>query len=143
MHKRIALVIGSFLVLVGLVALLISAISGTGPASAVTADSGVAACKAMANNMTKSKDTSNTKMTKAKYNEARKPFEKSRHSDIKVAGTNLLATIYKADQMPQDDTDLGKQFGDAMVLMSAVQTNWSALQVACGNHGVTVPALPL
>lgn len=116
----------------------------TGVAIAVTPghfkeDSGVTACKTLAKNVQDKKSGSDNPMTKAQYEKARTPFENSSYSDIRVAGTNVISTVYKADSKKIQDGDIGH----AIALMNVLETQWGALQTACGNHGVTVPALPM
>lgn len=101
------------------------------------ADSGVTACQQMAENAKQPSSGSNTPMTEELYRQKRKPFEDSQYADISVAGTNLVDTVYQAQKTSADDTNLG----DAFALLSTIQTNWAALQVACKNHGVELPAL--
>jgi hypothetical protein len=112
---------------------------------AATPDSGVAACKTMASNMKKTDNIkSDGPMTASKYHQIRKPFEKSKHSDVRVAGTNIVDTIYNGSKDLQTDSgDPGKSLGKAFALMGTLQAQWGQLQTACGNHGVTVPALPM
>lgn len=103
-------------------------------------DSGVKACQTMAENAKHPKASNNEHMTESSYHESRVRFENSSYADIKVAGQNLVDTIYKADkasQAPSDDEDLGGTFA----LLSTLQNNWAALQVACANHDVDLPAL--
>jgi hypothetical protein len=134
--KRTALVVG------GLILLAVALILASGPAvkrvkSETTTDSGVSACKTMADNMAKKQTASSKKMTEASYKKIRAPFENSKYADIKVAGMNIVDTIYQADTQPDPDN-----IGGAMILMGTLQGQWGQLQTACMNHGVTVPALP-
>lgn len=100
-------------------------------------DSGVAACEQMAVNAKDGKKSDKkTLMTEAQYKEKRAPFENSKYADIKVAGTNLVETIYKADHAQLDDT-----LGSSIVLLTTVQTQYGALQTACAAHGVDLPSL--
>lgn len=100
-------------------------------------DSGVAACEQMAANVNdNAKPVSNVKMTEVQYQEKLAPFQNSKYSDIKVAGTNIMETVYQADQQ-RDSLD----FGGALALQATLQTQWTQLQVACGTHGVTIPSL--
>lgn len=106
-----------------------------GSASGST-DSGVAACKRMAENVGKS--NKNETWGEPEYHAARMPFESSSHADIKVAGTNIVDTIWQMEKQSKDEENLG----GALVTLTTVQTQWAALQTACANHGVTVPPLP-
>jgi hypothetical protein len=125
--------------------LIIAAIGATGivtgvaiavsPNHFVKQDSGITACKMISENMAKKESSNDPLETEADYNRIIKPFEQSSHADIKVAGMNLVNTIYKADTKTKD-------LGSAMVLMNTIQNQWSALQVACGKQGVDVPQLP-
>lgn len=103
----------------------------------VATDSGVAACEQMANNAKAPKSSGPiSKMTEAQHQEKRAPFANSQYADIKVAGTNVVDTIYKADQMG-DDTDLGT----IMMTATQLQAQWAQLQIACSSHGVELPNL--
>lgn len=113
--------------------LILSALDKSG---AVATDSGVSACKAMADTVGKNSD-SQEKWGEPEYQAARMPFESSKHADLKVAGTNLIDTVYKVQNQNLDDAD----FGEAMVTLQTLQTQWAALQTACANHGQTLPAL--
>jgi hypothetical protein len=101
-------------------------------------DSGVMACQTLAKNAKDNKPGSDKAMTEADYKKTRAPFEKSSFIDIRVAGTNVVDTVYKADRENQKNGDIGH----AIVLMNTLQNQWGALQVACGHHGVVVPQLP-
>lgn len=100
-------------------------------------DSGVAACEQMAENAKKpSSNSSKTPMTQKQLDEKKVPFTKSKYADIKVSGTNILDTVYKADHM-----DVNAGLGDTMALLTLMQSQWTQLQIACSNHGVDLPAL--
>lgn len=103
----------------------------------VSTDSGVSACKKMAENVGKN-DGENEVWGEAEYQAARMPFESSKHADIKVAGSNIVDTIWQMEKQSRSEQDLG----GALVTLTTVQTQWAALQTACANHGVTVPPLP-
>lgn len=113
--------------------LILSALDKSG---AVATDSGVSACKAMAENVGKNSDSQ--EWGEPEYQAARMPFESSKHADLKVAGTNLIDTVYKVQKQNLDDADLGT----AMVTLQTLQTQWAALQTACANHGQTLPPMP-
>lgn len=102
-------------------------------------DSGISACEKMAENANK-KDVKGGDKTwgEPEYQAAMLPFENSQHADIKVAGTNMVTTIYNLEKQSNNDEDLG----GALVTLSTIQTQWGQLQTACANHGVTVPPLP-
>ena len=102
-------------------------------------DSGISACEKMAENVGQpTKKDDGKPMTNDELQVAIMPFEASKYADIKVAGTNLVTTIYNVENAPQDDESLG----GAMALLSTLQTQWGQLQTACVNHGVTLPPLP-
>lgn len=127
---------------IALVVALVMVLAGLGiykvlHSYSASSDSGVAACKTMAENAKKPKSDNNKTWTEDDYHKARKPFEDSRYTDIKVAGTNLVDTIYAMDKKSKDDTDLG----GAMAMLTTINQQWSALQVACGNSGVELPGL--
>jgi hypothetical protein len=100
-------------------------------------DSGVSACQKMADNVGKN-NGDNKPMTEGDYRIAKFPFENSKYADIKVAGVNMVDTIYNLEKQSQGDEDLG----GSMVTLTMVTTQWGLLQTACANHGVTVPSLP-
>jgi hypothetical protein len=118
-----------FAVVLGGALWLSGAWANVGPAT----DSGVSACKKMVENMDDGR-ADNAKWTEADYFAARAPFESSKHADLRVAGTNLVDTIWKSEQTVDDES-----LGGALGLMSTLQTQMSQLQIACGNHGVAVP----
>lgn len=100
-------------------------------------DPGIGACEQMAANAkAEQKHNSYAKMTDAQRVEKRTPFANSKYADIKVAGTNLVDTLYELDQ--KENADLG----DALVIMATVRTQYAALQTACGAHGVELANLP-
>lgn len=101
-------------------------------------DTGIAACKTIADNSKlEKKQESDVPMTKEDYDQVRRPFERSAYADIKVAGLNFVDTVYKADQASTEEGDLG----EIMLLMTTLQSQYAALQVACGTHGITLPPL--
>lgn len=129
------------------VLLLIAAIGATGiatgvaiavsPSNFVKEDSGVTACKTISKNMVEKKSSDSKPMTEADYNRIREPFENSKYTDIKVAGTNIVDTVYQADTQPDPNN-----IGGAIILMGTLQGQWGQLQVACSKRGVDVPQLP-
>lgn len=140
MSKRVALILTALVALVGvgLVVAGASVLLDTTQASK-RVDSGVVACREFAKNATEGKtNSSNKPMTQAEYDKVRGPFVNSGHGDIKTAGTNLVDTIYKVSSKGTDDMDLG----GAIMMMTTLQTQYSTLQTACENHGVTLPPLP-
>lgn len=100
-------------------------------------DSGVTACKTLSDNMAK-KSSSDKPMTEADYHRIRAPFENSSHADIKVAGMNIVDTVYQAQTL-KDPNNIGA----ALILMNSLQGQWSQLQVACNKQGVDLPQLPV
>lgn len=100
-------------------------------------DSGLKACSDMAERVQHpgSSDKSGSKMTEQQYKDIRRPFEQSKYADIKVAGQNLVDTVYKADQIDMDSAD----YNEAMGVLTQVRQNWTTLQVACQSHGVELP----
>jgi flagellar basal body rod protein FlgC len=135
---RFQCVILSVITALGLLGIATGVAIAVAPNHFVKTDSGVAACKTISENMANSQSTKNNKkMTEASYKKARAPFENSSHADIKVAGMNIIDTIYQADTMKDPDN-----IGAAMILMNSLQSQWSDLQVACSKQGVDVPKLP-
>lgn len=101
-------------------------------------DSGITACEDMAANVKAGKKSSSSaKMTELQRDQKLLPFQNSQYPDIKVAGGNLVETIYKADHMQTDDG-----IASSIVLLTTIQTQYAALQTACANHGVNLPPLP-
>lgn len=105
----------------------------------ISKDSGVSACEKMAENVGKKNVKGGDKTWgEPEYQAAMLPFENSQHADIKVAGTNMVTTIYNLEKQSNNVENLG----GALVTLSTIQTQWGQLQTACANHGVTVPPLP-
>jgi hypothetical protein len=124
-----------FFLILGPALIIMELTSDDGP---ISTDSGISACKRMAENVGKD-DGDDTPWTEADYFAARAPFESSKHADIKVAGTNIVDAVYELEKAADPNND---DLGSAMVALNTVQTRWAGLQTACANHGVTVPALP-
>lgn len=100
-------------------------------------DSGITACQEMKKNAESGKkSTSSGKMTDAQRKEKRAPFENSQYADIRVAGTNLVDSLYQMDQKKDADN-----LGDALVTLTTIRTQYAALQTACSAHGVELPNL--
>jgi hypothetical protein len=134
--SRIQGTILTILSAIGLLGIATGVAIAIAPDHFVKTDSGVEACQTLADNMAKQKSSDDKPMTEADYKRIRKPFENSKHADIKVAGTNVVDTVYKADTKSKD-------LGSAMVLLNKLQTQWGQLQVACSKEGVDVPQLPM
>jgi hypothetical protein len=133
--QSIVLIIAFALGAVGIGAGVAMAIA---PNHFIKEDSGVKACKTIVDSMKKTDDIkSDGPMTEAKYHQIRKPFEESSHADIRVAGENIIDTIYQAQT--QDDP---QNLGGALILMGTLQGQWGQLQTACSKQGVDVPQLP-
>lgn len=108
----------------------------------VVPDSGVQQCKDIAKNVSSGKTASNdSETTMAEYEAKKKPFQDSRYADIRVAGTNLITLFEQMDKLSKSDDD--DAWGAGLVALGQLSSNWTALQTACSNHGVTVPPLPL
>lgn len=99
-------------------------------------DSGITACQEIKANAESGKKSSGAKMTEEQYKAKRAPFENSEFADLKVAGTNLVDSIYQMDQK-KDDGNLT----NALVTLHTIQNQYAALQTACANHGVDLPNL--
>jgi hypothetical protein len=98
-------------------------------------DSGITACQEMKKNAESGKKSSG-KMTDAQRKEKREPFENSQYPDIRVAGTNLVDSVYEMDQKKDSDN-----LGDALATLTTIRTQYAALQTACSAHGVDLPNL--
>lgn len=107
------------------------------------ADSGVVACQAMADNLMSgdTRDDVNTPMTEAMLNKAKEPWKHSQYAELRVAGINVVTTIYELDiASSKSDADT-----DVMAIMSILRTlrdQWTALQIVCAQHKVHIPDLP-
>lgn len=99
-------------------------------------DSGVTACKNMANEADNPATGDHKPMTKEDVLVAKRPFLTSKHSDIRYAGTNIIDTIYKADEYVEKG-----DLGSSLTLLGDIQNQWYELRLACANHGVKVPPL--
>lgn len=128
--------VGLYLALASVVALFVVGIGVMSFAGEVGKDPGVSACQEMKANAESGKKSSGAKMTETQYKAKRAPFEKSSYNDLKTAGTNLVDTVYQMDQKG-DDADLA----ETMVMLTALQSQYTALQTACGAHGVSLPNL--
>ncbi|MEU4472809.1 hypothetical protein [Micromonospora sp. NPDC023888] len=96
-------------------------------------DSGVAACKAMAEGRDPdgtSKGTGEDELTEAEYRKTRKLFEDSRHEDIREHGTALVDLAWQISQLPD-----GQEMG-AIAFLGPVETATTGLQTACADQGV-------
>lgn len=102
-------------------------------------DSGIVACEKMADRAANPKKSTGAKkdMTSEEHAELRRPFENSDKADIRVAGTNLVDTMYTLTSSEIDKQDLG----GSMVTITTLHSQWNALRTACGNHGVNLPPL--
>ena len=99
-------------------------------------DSGIAGCKAIASmQQNNDKSNNNDAWTEKEYKGFRKPFEQSKYKDVKTAGTLLVDTLYQASKLKDDD------FGGALAMLGALQTQWIGFQNACGAHGVKIQDL--
>ncbi|WP_433126314.1 hypothetical protein ACQPWW_26680 [Micromonospora sp. CA-240977] len=98
-------------------------------------DSGIAACKALAEGKDPdgtTKGSGDIKLTEAEYRETRKVFEDSRYEDIRKHGTALVDIAWQISQLPE-----GQEMG-AIALLVPVETATTGLQAACADQGVTV-----
>ena len=107
-------------------------------------DSGVVACQAMADNVISgdTRDDVNTPMTEAMLNKAKGPWKHSQYAELRIAGINVVTTIYELDiASSKSDADT-----DVMAIMSILRTlrdQWTALQIVCAQHKVDIPDLPM
>lgn len=105
--------------------------------STAKADPGVVACQDMADRQASGKKSSGN-MTEEAYHQARAPFENSTHSDIKTAGLNFVDSVWESQKaLNTDDTDIATSFG----ILTKIEARYASLQIACGNHGVTLKSL--
>ncbi|WP_433113769.1 hypothetical protein [Micromonospora sp. CA-246542] len=96
-------------------------------------DSGIAACKAMADGKQmdgKPKSADDDKLTEAEYREARKIFEDSRKPKIREHGTALIDILWQVQGMEDG--------GGALALIGPMGTHVSGLQTACADEGYIV-----
>lgn len=127
------IVVGGVIAILAVVTLSVKALD-----EEVFVDSGVSACQQMVENMQKPKtDVEPSKMTEAEYKERRGSFERSNYADLRAAGTSFVDTVYNASNTPEDSDN----FGGALLLLTTLNVQFTALKTACGNYGVELPAL--
>lgn len=135
--RNILILVGIFLILVAGVLIPLSMKTASDASTIIQGtDSGVAACKQIAVNMKSTVSTPDDKMTPAVRDSKKSPFVHSRYADLKVAGSNVIDTVYRMDNSA-DTNSLGGGLADLTLVVNA----WSSLQVACANHGADIPAL--
>ncbi|MET8040377.1 hypothetical protein ABZU25_05860 [Micromonospora sp. NPDC005215] len=121
---------------VALVALLMLVAAGfTVYEGFIKEDSGVAACKALAEGKGPdgtAKGSGDIKLTEAEYRETREVFEDSRYEDIRKHGTALVDIAWQISQLPE-----GQEMA-AIALLVPVETATTGLQTACADQGVIV-----
>lgn len=118
-RRALLALIVSVLLLVATVFVSYVALTGNNP---VSKDSGVTACQKLADNTSKPEAE--------KKPVGLEDFQKSKHTDLKVAGTDFVTTV---------KGDTGE---NAIATLTKMHTQYSILQTACANHGVNLPALP-
>jgi hypothetical protein len=136
---------GLTVALVGVLALAVLA-GGTGYVfrDQLFKDSGVAACEAMRDGRRASPATatptgsSSGKFTVGDYHRMRDLFAKSRHGDLRDAGTKMVDLLW---QMAQADTTGEGALGMILILGGQMVQAYSSLSGACANHGVDIPKL--
>ena len=139
----VVVLMGSVLIAVGIGLGSGSAVKKVDNVVAAHTDSGVIGCQKISDSAKNSKSDSSdsdSETTVAEYEKAKQPFLDSRYADVKVAGTNLLNGMEAMEKAANSDDD--SDFGAALIGLGELHTNWTALQVACANHGVTLPSLP-
>lgn len=124
---------------VAIVALLIVVCAAIGISlnlnhSSASNDSGVSACQQMASNKAAAKKSSGP-MTVEQRDQKKAVFENSHYADLKVAGANVVDTVYAMDNAADDSIAASYEF------MTKIEAQWGNLQVACLNHGVKIPGL--
>jgi anthranilate/para-aminobenzoate synthase component II len=102
-------------------------------------DTGIKACQTVATNANSGHKSDSSTMTEESFQTAKQPWQNSRYSDLKVAGTSVITTIYQMTKDANGDATLAVELVD----LSTLRTQWASLQTACSNHGVAIPALPL
>lgn len=132
------IVIGAILAVIALFFMSDSSSASPG-VRLVPVDSGISECKQIAKNATSNKNEDTSKaMTKTDLASKTAPFTQSKYSDIRLAGTAMVATLYKIDNQGDDATiDLGT----SMVTLTTLEVKYAALQSACAAHGVSLPDL--
>jgi hypothetical protein len=136
MSNRRILIVGIVLALIIATIFFVPAVFGSDKSSV---DSGIAACQTIQSNMDERAKKGDGKMSEVEYERTRAPFNSSKHTDIRDAGIGLVDTLYQLSKMDVDSMDLA----EAMGMLITVKTKWTGLQVACGNHGVSLPSLQL
>lgn len=138
--------------IVGLIAVVVVLVGG-GIAFAVTrgggSDSGVAACKQIADEAKSSGGAAGAgagaglgaadsgSLTRDEYNQARSQFAGSHYADLRDAGTKFVDLAWKLSgpDANTDDPTAG------LALFGEVISDYTALSTACAAHGVTLPAI--
>ncbi|HEY2793709.1 MAG TPA: hypothetical protein VGJ28_15200 [Micromonosporaceae bacterium] len=101
-------------------------------------DGGVNECKTLATSIKTGNGapTSSGTFDEKAYHALRDPFNDSRYSDLRTAGTRLADEIWQLAGNGRQPTisDLGT--------LAQVEATYGDLVSACANHGVTLPPLP-
>lgn len=98
-----------------------------------TDDSGVAMCRAMADNSRTVAANGDTPMTADEYRAIRKRFDGSTSASIRQAGTEFIDVTYQVARMKDDD--------GVLLYAGAIADRYARLVSACQDSGVTLPTL--
>lgn len=97
-------------------------------------DSGIAACKAMADRGRTAAKTSDSPMTRDDYLKLRQVFRDSDVDEIERNGLAFVDITWQVANMKQNDPLL-------MMYASQIVTSYNTLATACANNGVLLPSL--
>jgi hypothetical protein len=130
--------------IVGIIAIALLVLLGVGGLVAtvlwdrVGPDTGVAACKAVANptegGLIRS-DGAET-MSEQEYKDVRKLFADSRDENIKEHGTALMDLAWQIQNTPEED-----QLGAAFAYIGPITQAYTGLSGACAEHGHVLPPM--
>ncbi|GIF14540.1 hypothetical protein [Actinoplanes teichomyceticus] len=94
-------------------------------------DSGVAACKALADRDRAAGGADET-LTREEYLAMRRVFADSRYADLREHGTKLMDVLWQVTQLGTDDQVA------ALTYLEPLTRHVSGLQSACADHGVVI-----
>lgn len=103
-------------------------------------DSGVAMCKAIAENPNR-KVAGGEQAGRSDPEQIRKVrgmFADSRYEDIRISGVALMDLAVQMNSVPQDG---GEGFGAALVLAGPIMSATAGLAGGCAEHGYMIPTV--
>ncbi|WIM94179.1 hypothetical protein ACTOB_006181 [Actinoplanes oblitus] len=95
-------------------------------------DSGVTACRALADQEKNGGGTADDKLTKDEYLSMRQVFANSRYADLREHGTKLMDVLWQLTQWGPDNEMV------ALTYLQPLTEHISGLQSACADHGVII-----